>query len=142
MGFGQATNSPVSQRKPGLVLVIDDEVDLLDTYARFLRRMGYDVVTAERGHAGLSIAESREIALVIVDLRLPDMDGLEVVRALNGRPDPPPIIVVTGFASPVTRQAALGAGAAAFLTKPFSVLALASVLRNVQGDVRGPDREA
>jgi DNA-binding response OmpR family regulator len=135
-------NPAVSPRKPGAVLVIDDEVDLLETYARLLRRMGYDVITAERGRAGLSIAESREIALVIVDLRLPDMDGLEIVRTLNGRPDPPPIIVVTGFASSGTRQAALRAGATAYLTKPFSVLSLVSVLRDVQGDLGGLERKA
>ncbi|HEY7366274.1 MAG TPA: response regulator [Methylomirabilota bacterium] len=115
------------------MLVIDDEVDLLQTYERLLRRMGCDVITAERGQDGLAIAQSRHVALVVVDLRLPDIDGLALVRALRARPDPPPVIVITGFGSAETRQAALDAGAAGYLGKPFSVLAFAALLRNVLG---------
>ena len=119
--------------KTGAVLIIDDEVDLLQAYDRILRRMGYDVITAERGQTGLSIAQSKEIALVVVDLRLPDVDGLDVVRAIRAGPDPPPVIVVTGFASAATRHAALQAGAAGYLSKPFSVLSLAALVRNTLG---------
>jgi DNA-binding response OmpR family regulator len=119
--------------KKGPVLVIDDEVDLPRTYERLLRRMGCDVITAERGHDGLTIAQARHVALAIVDLKLPDIDGLAVVRALRAAPDPPPVIVVTGFMSAQTRQAGLQAGAADVLGKPFSLLALAALLRNLLG---------
>lgn len=119
--------------KTGAVLIIDDEVDLLRTYERILRRLGYDVLTAERGQTGLSIAQSKEVALVVVDLRLPDVDGLDVVRAIRAGPDPPPVIVVTAFASAATRHAALQAGAAGYLSKPFSVLALTALVRDTLG---------
>lgn len=119
----------------GPVLVIDDEVDLLHSYERLLRWMGCDVITAERGQEGLAIAQSRHIALAVVDLKLPDIDGLAVLRALRAGPDPPPVIVVSGFGSAQTRQAALDAGAAGYLAKPFSVLAFAALLRNVLGSL-------
>jgi DNA-binding response OmpR family regulator len=133
VGGEQPTNLSAAGPKTGPVLVIDDEVDLLRTYERLLRRMGCDVITAERGQDGLAIAQSRHVALVVVDLRLPDIDGLALVRALRARPDPPPVIVITGFGSAETRQAALDAGAAGYLGKPFSVLAFAALLRNVLG---------
>ncbi len=121
--------------KAGAVLVIDDEVDLLQSYERILRRLGYDVVTAACGETGLSIAQAKDVALVVVDLRLPDMDGLDVVRAIRAGPDPPPVIVITGFASAATRHAALRAGAAGYLSKPFSVLALTALVRNILGSL-------
>lgn len=121
--------------KTGPVLIIDDEVDLLQTYERVLRRLGYDVITAELGQTGLAIAGSRQVSLIIVDLRLPDMDGLDVVRAMSARPDPPPVIVITGFASAATRRAALEAGAIGYLSKPFSVLALIALVRDILGDL-------
>ena len=119
--------------KTGPVLLIDDEVDLLQTYERILRRLGYDVITAELGHTGLAIARSRQVSLVIVDLRLSDMDGLDIVRAIRAGPDPPPVIVITGFASANTRRAALEAGAMGYLSKPFSVLALTALVRDILG---------
>lgn len=133
MGSDQTANLSAAQPKKAPVLVIDDEVDLLRTYERLLRRMGCDVIAAERGQEGLSIAQSRPVALVIVDLKLPDVDGLAVVQALRSGPDPPPVIVVTGFVSAQSRRAALDAGAAGYLGKPFSVLALAVLLRNLLG---------
>jgi DNA-binding response OmpR family regulator len=117
--------------KTGPVLIIDDEVDLLRTYERIVRRLGYEAVTAELGQTGLEIARSREVALVIVDLKLPDKDGFDIVRAIRAAPDPPPVIVVTGFASAATRRAALEAGAVGYLSKPFSVLALAALVRDI-----------
>jgi DNA-binding response OmpR family regulator len=135
VGGEDATNLSAAGPKMGPVLVIDDEVDLLQTYERVLRRMGCDVITAERGHEGLTIAQSRHVALVIIDLKLPDIDGLAVVRALRAGPDPPPVIVVTGFVSAQTRRAALDAGAAGYLGKPFSVLALAVLVRNLLGSL-------
>ncbi len=90
MAGKEVTNPSAGQPKTGPVLVIDDEIDLLQTYERLLRRMGCDVVTAERGQEGLSIAQSRKVALVVVDMKLPDIDGLAVLRALRDLRNPPP----------------------------------------------------
>ena len=104
----------------GLVLVVDDEADLRVTYERLLRRQGYRVGCAYSRRAGLSLIESEAVALVVSDLRLPDGDGLDVVRAARTAPAPTPAIVVTGFPSAESRQAAMAAGASAFVVKPFS----------------------
>ena len=111
------------------VLVVDDEADFLATYDRLLRRQGYRTVTASSRQAALAALDGDPIALIIADLRLPDGDGLDVVRAARARLRPPPVIVVTGFASAQSRREALAAGATAYLAKPFSTSALTSLIR-------------
>jgi DNA-binding response OmpR family regulator len=106
------------------ILVVEDEVDLVVTYDRLLRREGYRVVTAASLADGLRVIESARPALVISDLRLPDGDGLDIIRAARALDPPPPVIVVTAFASRAARDAALASGATAFLAKPFPASAL------------------
>jgi two-component system, NtrC family, response regulator PilR len=110
-----------------VVLVVEDEKDLVTTYERLLRRQGCSVVAVGTVHDGLAALDSRRFALVIADLRLPDGTGLDVVRSAR-RADGPPVIVVTGFASSQSRREALAAGATAYVAKPFSVLALSSLI--------------
>lgn len=119
---------------PRRVLVVDDEADFLATYKRLLGREGYEVVTATSRAAGLAALEAEPPHLVISDLRLPDGDGLDVVRAAHGARVPLPAIVVTGFPSDETRRAALAAGAAAFVAKPFAAAALLAAIRGSLND--------
>ena len=112
------------------VLVVDDEADFLATYERLLRRQGYDVVTAMSCAAGLAALAGEPPHLVISDLRLPDGDGLDVVRAAHGARDPVPVIVVTGYPSDETRRAALAAGATTFVAKPFAAAVLLAAIRS------------
>jgi len=113
------------------VLVVEDEADLVNTYGRLLRRHGCRMTAAGSRREGLAALEAQPFALVISDLRLPDGDGLDVVRAARARADGLPVIVVTGFASAQSRQQAMEAGATAYLAKPFSTLALASLIQEV-----------
>ena len=113
------------------VLVVDDEDDFLATYERLLRRQGYDVVTATSRAAGLAALAGEPPHLVISDLRLPDGDGLDVVRAARGAREPVPVIVVTGYPSDETRRAAFAAGATTFLSKPFAAAALLAAIRSI-----------
>jgi DNA-binding response OmpR family regulator len=115
------------------VLVVDDEADLVATYERLLRREGYRVASAGTRAAGLAAIQRDRPGLLIADLRLPDGDGLDVVRAARALPSPPHVIVVTGFGGEASRDAALSAGAAAFLTKPFSTAAFARLVRSILG---------
>jgi CheY-like chemotaxis protein len=115
------------------ILVIEDEPDLATTYQRLFRRMNHDVVTATRGAEALRFAAANPVALVIVDLRLPDMDGIELVRVLRARPDPPVVIVVSGFTAQTAQDAALAAGAAGYVTKPFTVAALLALIHEALG---------
>jgi DNA-binding response OmpR family regulator len=112
------------------VLVVDDEADFLATYQRLLRRQGCEVITATSRAAGLAALASQPPHLVISDLRLPDGDGLDVVRAARRGLRPPAVIVVTGYPSDETRRAALAAGATTFLAKPFVAAALLAAIRS------------
>jgi len=110
--------------------VVDDETDFLATYERLLRREGYDVVTVTSRAAGLAALAGEPPHLVISDLRLPDGDGLDVVRAAHGARDPLPVIVVTGYPSAENRRAALAAGATTFVAKPFAAAVLLAAVRS------------
>jgi two-component system, OmpR family, response regulator PrrA len=110
------------------ILVVDDEADLVATYERLLRRRGYRVDAAGSKSAGLYIVQRILPNLVITDLRLPDGDGLDVVRAARALPPAPPVVVVTAYSSDTARQAALAAGASAFVAKPFSAANLAGLV--------------
>lgn len=112
-----------------VVLVVDDEVDFLATYDRLLRRQGYRTITVSTRQAALAALADEVLDLIIADIRLSDGDGLDVVRTARARLHPPAVIVVTGFASEQSRRQALAAGATAYLAKPFSTSALASLVR-------------
>jgi DNA-binding response OmpR family regulator len=119
------------------VLVVDDEADFLATYERLLRRQGYHVVVATTRAAGVAAVASEHPDVVISDLRLPDGSGLDVVRAARSMPEPPSVIVITGYPSAETRHAALAAGATAFLAKPFAAAGLVAAIRSSLPDGAG-----
>jgi DNA-binding response OmpR family regulator len=115
------------------ILVVEDEADLVVTYDRLLRREGYRVVTAASLAEGIKAIESSPPALVISDLRLPDGDGIGIIRAARALDPPAPVIVVTAFASRAARDSALASGAAAFLAKPFPASALLRLVHDELG---------
>ncbi|MBI4269288.1 MAG: response regulator [Candidatus Rokubacteria bacterium] len=119
------------------VLVVDDEPDFQVTYERLLGRQGLRVVTAGSRHEGLALVERGSLVLVIADLRLYDGDGLDVVRAARQACRSLPVIVITGFGSESSRLAALHAGASAYLTKPFTAAAFASLVAETLGSRKG-----
>jgi DNA-binding NtrC family response regulator len=115
---------------PRRVLVVDDEVDFLTTYERLLRREGLAVIAASSVAGALEAIERDLLDLIISDLKLPDGDGLAVVRAAQRHKRPLPVIVVTGFPSDETRRTALAEGASAFFPKPFAAAALLAAVRS------------
>jgi len=119
------------------VLVVDDEPDFRATYERLLRRQGYHVALAASCAEGIAAVVRERPHVVISDLRLPDGDGLAVVRAARELPDPPSVIVVTGQPSDRVRRAALEAGATTFFAKPF---AAAGLLAAIAESLGGPAR--
>ncbi|HYB44313.1 MAG TPA: response regulator [Candidatus Methylomirabilis sp.] len=123
-------------RTEGRILVVDDEVDFLDTYERLLHRLGYRVVSVGSRKAGLLAVEVEPLRLVITDLRLPDGNGLDIVRAARALASPLPVLVATVLSSQADRHACLAAGASAFLTKPFSAATLGSAVRDLLRDPR------
>src|SRR5262245_5184699 len=114
------------------VLVVDDEPQIAQIAQDYLEHAGYSVVTATSGPQALELARARRPALVVLDLRLPGMDGLDVARALR-RDSDVPIIMLTARVSEPDRLAGLDVGADDYITKPFSprelVARVAAVLR-------------
>jgi DNA-binding response OmpR family regulator len=101
--------------------VVDDEPDMVVSYERLLRRRGFHVISAGTLREGMELVRRLPLALLVCDVRLPDGDGIDVVRAAKTLDPRPPTVVVTGYGSSPGRQIALAAGASAYLTKPVTV---------------------
>jgi two-component system, OmpR family, KDP operon response regulator KdpE len=102
------------------ILVVDDEPRILRALHINLRARQYDVDTAADGGSALRTAAARHPDLVVLDLGLPDMDGVDVIRGLRGWTTAA-IIVLSGRAGSSDKVAALDAGADDYVTKPFGV---------------------
>ncbi|MEV0724272.1 response regulator [Micromonospora purpureochromogenes] len=112
------------------ILVVDDEPQILRALRINLRARGYDVEVADTGTAALKAAGSHPPDLVVLDLGLPDIDGVDVIRGLRGWTTVP-IIVLSGRAGSEDKVAALDAGADDYVTKPFGVDELLARIRAV-----------
>lgn len=110
------------------VLVIDDELAILRALSTGLRARGYEVLTARTGEDGLSVAALERPDVIVLDLGLPDMDGVEVCRRLRGWTETP-IIVLSAHGSEERKVHALDEGADDFITKPFGMEELQARLR-------------
>jgi DNA-binding response OmpR family regulator len=115
------------------ILVVDDDPTVSDVVRRYLQRSGHDVVLASDGRTALGECERVRFDLVVLDLMLPQIDGLEVCRRLRAGPHPPPIIMLTALGDEFDRITGLELGAEDYVTKPFSprelVLRAQAVLR-------------
>jgi DNA-binding response OmpR family regulator len=112
-----AADLPASTAATILVCEDDPSLRLLLRFA--LEPRGHRVVEAGDGDAGIMLARSVRPDLVVVDMRLPDRGGIDVVRALRG--DDAPVLIATGSSQPGDRLAAEDAGADAFVSKPFEI---------------------
>jgi two-component system KDP operon response regulator KdpE len=112
------------------VLVVDDEPQILRTLRINLQARGYEVVTAGSGRSALQAATDTQPDLVVLDLGLPDMDGVEVVRSLRTW-TPVPILILSGRLNSQAKVEALDAGADDYVTKPFNVDELFARVRAV-----------
>lgn len=110
------------------LLVIDDELPILRALSIGLRAKGYELVTAQTGRDGLSRAAVDAPDVVVLDLGLPDLDGVEVCLAIRAWSDVP-IVVLSAHGSEERKVAALDSGADDFVTKPFGMAELEARLR-------------
>jgi two-component system, OmpR family, alkaline phosphatase synthesis response regulator PhoP len=110
------------------ILVVDDETNLRHTLAYALRQEGYEVLTAEDGEAALESFKANAPDLVILDLMLPKLDGLEVCRRIRRQSDVP-ILMLTARDSELDRVVGLEIGADDYLVKPFSMRELVARVR-------------
>jgi two-component system phosphate regulon response regulator PhoB len=104
------------------VLLVEDDPDIRHLVSYKLTKGGFDVIEAADGIAALHEAEQHRLDLVILDVRMPRMSGLEVCRELRARPDTAavPILMLTARTQPEDLEQAYAAGATDFLGKPFS----------------------
>jgi len=102
------------------ILVVDDEPNYLIVLAELLKEEGFEVITAERGEDGLKIAEDTDLDLVITDMRMPGMDGLELLQAVKSHNKDLPVIMITAFGEVEKAVVAMKAGAYNYLVKPFN----------------------
>ncbi len=111
------------------ILLIDDEADALDAYAQALASERYRVDAAARPTEALAKAQCRTYDAAVLDLKMPDMSGLEVLRALRKLDAELAVVVVTGYATIETAVEAMKEGASDYLTKPFTPDELRLALR-------------
>jgi two-component system alkaline phosphatase synthesis response regulator PhoP len=123
------------------ILVVDDEPKIVKQARDYLERSRYRVFTAGDGKTALAVARHERPDLIVLDLNLPEMDGLDVCRALRRESDVP-IIMLTARVDETDRLIGLELGADDYITKPFSprelVARVRAVLRRVQGGVHQP----
>jgi two-component system alkaline phosphatase synthesis response regulator PhoP len=124
------------------VLVVDDDAKTVELVKLYLNRDGYRVITAGDGNEALRLARETPPDLIVLDLMLPGIGGLEVCRILRGESDVP-IIMLTALTTDEDRLRGLELGADDYVTKPFSPRELAArvraVLRRLPGE-RGPEK--
>ena len=115
----------------GIVLIIDDEADLIELVRYNLEKEGFSVVGAVDGESGFSLAVAQKPDVIVVDLMLPGIDGLEVCRKLRAESGTSriPIIILTAKASEADRIVGLELGADDYMTKPFSPRELTARLK-------------
>jgi DNA-binding response OmpR family regulator len=123
------------------VLVVDDDTKTVELVTLYLNRDGYRVVTAYDGTEALRLARESHPDLIVLDLMLPGVNGLEICRTLRSESDVP-IIMLTAMSTDEDKLTGLGLGADDYITKPFSPKELAArvraVLRRLPGE-RGPE---
>ncbi|MEZ4614893.1 MAG: response regulator transcription factor [Caldilineaceae bacterium] len=125
-----------------LILVVDDEPKIVRLARDYLERSNFRVLPAEDGVAALAAARQEKPDLIVLDLNLPGMDGLDVCRALR-RESGVPIIMLTARAEEMDRLIGLELGADDYIVKPFSprelVARVRAVLRRAQGDLQASE---
>jgi len=128
---------------PRRILVVDDEPKIVDVVRDYLTAAGFAVSVATDGHAALERARALPPDLVVLDLGLPGIDGLDVARALQAAEPPVPIIMLTARSDEVDRVLGLELGADDYLVKPFSPRELVARVRAVLRRTArtGEDRE-
>lgn len=113
-----APEGDTAMRAPA-VLVVEDDAEILDLIGMYLAREGYAVVRAASGGAALAAVERQPLDLVVLDLMLPDLDGMEVLRRIVARHDLP-VLIVSARGDVADRVAGLRSGAEDYVVKPFA----------------------
>src|SRR5512138_182011 len=112
---------PAADRRPPRILVVDDERSMRELLAIVLRREGYEVMLADNGRAAIELIEREPVDILISDIKMPDLSGVEVLRAAKKVDQDILGIMITAFASTETAVEAMRLGACDYLSKPFDI---------------------
>ena len=125
------------------ILVIDDELDIAKLLQYNLEKEGYQVLCAHTGEQGLDLARAKKPDLILLDLMLPGIDGLEVCRLLksDSRTRSTPVIMLTAKGSEIDQVVGLELGASDYISKPFSVKVLLARVKNILRGQRSIEKE-
>lgn len=112
------------------ILVVDDEKEIMDHLAKVLRERGYEVVVRASGQAAIESVKMKAPDLVLLDLKMPGLDGIETLRRLRRIAPGITVIILTGFGTLATAREAMRLGATDYITKPFNLAFLLTVIRD------------
>lgn len=110
------------------ILIVDDEKSMRDFLKILLAKEGYEVATAADGEQALNVLSGSDVDLVVTDIRMPGIDGLELLARIKDSEDDIPVIMITAFASPNDAVQAMKNGAYDYISKPFNVDEIKSVI--------------
>ena len=120
------------------ILVVDDEPSIVDSVSTVLRYEGFEVETASAGYAALALAQNGKFDLVVLDVMLPDIDGLEITRRLRADGVKVPVLFLTAKGEVDDLVAGLAVGGDDYVAKPFSLAEVVArtkaLLRPARGD--------
>jgi DNA-binding NtrC family response regulator len=117
------------------LLVVDDEQGILDVVGRFARRTGFEVVACSGGHQAIAHLQTRHADVAMVDLRMPDIGGLDVIRAIREIDPRCQTVLMTGYATVDTAVEAIKLGATDYLSKPLDFARLEQLLTSVREEI-------
>jgi two-component system, OmpR family, response regulator len=121
------------------ILVVDDEPSIVDAVATALRYEGFDVIEARTGRLGLSIAQTEQPDLIVLDVMLPDLDGFQIARRLRADGLSIPVLFLTARDALEDKVAGFSVGADDYVTKPFSLAEIVLRVRAILQRTAGPD---
>ena len=126
------------RESPRKVLIVEDEEDIVQLLEYTFRKHGFLPLVAYDGLAALDLIEQERPALVLLDILLPKIDGLEVCRLMRGHHDKliatTPVIMLSALASPEDKEKGLRTGANAYMSKPYSVKEVVQVAKQLLAD--------
>lgn len=118
------------------VLIVDDERSMRDFLKILLEKEGHKVAVAESGKRALDILDNQQVDVIVSDIRMPGMTGIELLEAVKGESPDLPVIMITAFASPDDAVLAMKNGAFDYITKPFNVDEIKSVIESATNKIQ------
>jgi DNA-binding NtrC family response regulator len=118
-----------------MLIVVDDEQGILDVVSRFARRAGFDVMACSGGREAIALLQTRHADVAMVDLRMPDIGGLDVIRAIREIDPRCQAVLMTGYAAVDTAVEAIKLGAMDYLSKPLDFARLEQLLTAIREDL-------